>query len=333
MVRAAISSPSPVKETKRYRGFRWYGIVYGWGMGVQEISGAPISPGIPTRGFSMQDLRSGETRLTLPTLGSEGEPRGRFLEAVRVAAEGQFEILGELGRGSEGTIAYLARDLSQGRLVALRLEPESGNNYHYLLTVAQELDGTVPSSGAGCLRCAEPLRGWGRFCPKCGYDLSGVDPMDLIPAGFDVSDLVGELKGDECEVLGEMERAEGGGSVVFAKQPKEGTIVGLRVRKGKGDGFAVDETVEITYLPSTVQPGRVAEPMGVGRPEGVVEPVPETRPDPEDWAESRRTPQDKRLVDRAAAGASGVTPMSRSTVVLIVLAALVVGVLAGMFLR
>ena len=46
----------------------------------------------------MTDLRSGATRLFLPTLEMEGEPRGRFLEAVREAAGSKFEILGELGR-------------------------------------------------------------------------------------------------------------------------------------------------------------------------------------------------------------------------------------------
>lgn len=70
----------------------------------------------------MTDLRAGATRLFLPSIGVSGEGRGGFLDAVREVAAGEFEILGELGHRPGGGIAYLARDLSQPRLVALRFQ-------------------------------------------------------------------------------------------------------------------------------------------------------------------------------------------------------------------
>ena len=64
---------------------------------------------------------SGNTRLRLTAAGPGAAPQDALLEAVKGAAAGEFTVLGEIGRASDGTIAYLARDVSSKKLVALRL--------------------------------------------------------------------------------------------------------------------------------------------------------------------------------------------------------------------
>lgn len=199
----------------------------------------------------MTDLRAGATRLLLPTLGTPEERKGRFLEAVRKAAAGEFEILGELGRRPEGGIAYLARDLAQSRLVALRFELTPGSQHDYVLDVLQELDASLPASGLGCPGCGKPLRGWGRYCPGCGYDLSGSSGSDLTAAGTKTLEKARALVGDGYEILGEMKRAEGGGRIYFAREQGKDTIVGFRLRQeeGKrGKKVAMDRTAVIPSL-------------------------------------------------------------------------------------
>ena len=173
------------------------------------------------------NLRRGATEVFLPAIEEEGAPKDEFLRAVKEAAKGQFEILGELGRRSGGEIAYLAKDLSQPRLVALRFQLRAGSVHDYVVDVVRELDGSIPARGAGCLRCTEPLRGWGRFCPKCGYDLSGLDVAALSSSKKSVKDLFKSLAGTGYGFLGEMPRGDGAGSVIFA-QPRDEKSSSLR---------------------------------------------------------------------------------------------------------
>src|SRR5712691_6939152 len=73
---------------------------------------------------------SGRTRLTL-SVTRPAEAQDAILEAVRETAAGEYEVFGEIGRSSDGTTAYLARDRHDGKLVALRLSrgPSPGNEY------------------------------------------------------------------------------------------------------------------------------------------------------------------------------------------------------------
>ena len=92
--------------------------------------------------------KSGSTRLSRPGFETPGAPSNEFLDAVREAAAAeQFEILGEIGQGKDLSIVYLARDLTDRRLVALRLEPGAGDEY--LLEVVQQLDSSIPSVEGG----------------------------------------------------------------------------------------------------------------------------------------------------------------------------------------
>src|SRR5437773_7506745 len=108
---------------------------------------------------------SGSTKLSLPALKRPAELRDELLESVREAAGSDFEVFGEIGRSPDRTIAYLARDLADQKLVALRLthSPTTGNEY--VLEVARYLDASVPAPTGGCPRCGAPPRPWGRFRP------------------------------------------------------------------------------------------------------------------------------------------------------------------------
>jgi hypothetical protein len=210
--------------------------------------------------LAMADLRSGTTQLVLPTLEKPGVPKDRFLDSVRRAAAGEFEILGELGRRADGGIAYLARDLAEPRLVALRLERTPGGPHHYALDVLKELDATLPTTGDGCPRCSAPPRGWGRFCPACGLDLSGGSGSRTgLPSG-ELLQAAREAAGAQYQILGEMKRAEGGGKVYFARERGKQTIVGLRLTEGPSRSYSVDRTAVLPLLPDPTEGAGEASP-------------------------------------------------------------------------
>jgi hypothetical protein len=188
------------------------------------------------------DLRSGTTNLNLPTLETRGRPKDRFLEAVQAAARGEFEILGELGRRPDGSIAYLARDVVEPRLVALRLVRTSGSKHQYTLDVLKELDSTVPAEGSGCTRCGTDPRGWGRFCHQCGADLSGVSTSGESKSPGQLLEAVQKVAQDRYRILGEMTRAEGGGVVYFARTRGSDQLVGLRLQKEGTNEYSLGVT-------------------------------------------------------------------------------------------
>jgi hypothetical protein len=218
----------------------------------------------------MADLRSGTTQLVLPTLEKPGVPKDRFLDSVRKAAAGEFEILGELGRRADGGIAYLAKDLVEPRLVALRLERTPGGPHNYVLDVLKELDATLPTAGDGCPRCSAPLRGWGRFCPACGLDLSGGSGSRGGLPGGELLKAAREAAGAQYHILGEMKRAEGGGRVYFARERGKQTIVGLRLNEGPSRSYSVDRTAVLPLLSGAPEGagGASPSPPSTGR-EGI----------------------------------------------------------------
>jgi hypothetical protein len=182
--------------------------------------------------------QSGITRLSLPGVLGDAGPTDVFLEAVREVAAGEFEILGQMGRGKDLSIVYLARDLEDGGLVALRLEPGPGDEY--LLDVVEQLDASIPSTGGSCPSCAVQVREWGRFCHQCGADLSGVAKSAGSKA--ELLEAVRDVARGEYEVLGEMSRAEGGGVVYFAREIASGKLVALRLEQEREEEYALGLT-------------------------------------------------------------------------------------------
>jgi TPR repeat protein len=155
-----------------------------------------------------------------------------LLRAVKEAAAAEYEILGEMGRGERGSVVYLSRERASQKLVALKLRPDGGE---YELSVLRELDASVPAMGNKCPSCKVDLVGWGRFCSHCGKDLSGTRSGEASREEL-LKAVQGAAEG-EYEVLGEMERSEGGGVVYFARELKSGRLVALRLtREQESDG-------------------------------------------------------------------------------------------------
>ena len=176
------------------------------------------------------ERQTGSTRLTGSPGGQGGEDE--LLRAVREAAAAEYEILGEMGRGERGSVVYLSRERVSGKLVALKLRPDGAE---FELSVLRELDASVPAMGNKCPSCKVDLVGWGRFCSHCGKDLSGTRSGEASREEL-LKAVQGAAEG-EYEVLGEMERSEGGGVVYFARELKSGRLVALRLtREQESDG-------------------------------------------------------------------------------------------------
>ena len=183
---------------------------------------------------------SGSTKFNLDSLGQPGAPRDELIEAVRETASNDFEVFGEISRSPDGTVAYLARDHHDKRLVALRLTRGPGNEY--LLELAKHLDGTVPVPGTGCPRCGTPLRSWGRFCTQCGLDMWTGPALGHGQSKEAVLEAVKQATAGKFEILGEMSRAEGAGSVYFARDIATGKIETLRLRQEQDKNYSIGMT-------------------------------------------------------------------------------------------
>ena len=195
--------------------------------------------------------KSGSTRVSLPGVNAPGASANDFLEAVReVAAAEHYELLGEIGHGKDLSIVYLARDLQYKSLVALRLEPGVGDEY--VLEVVQQLDSSIPSVEGDCPKCGTRPRGWGRYCTRCGLDLSGV--ATGIQPTADLLQAVKEAAGDEFEILGEMSRAQGGGRVYFARQIQNGNLVALRLSREGASDYSLGQTGVLKPLAASIGP-------------------------------------------------------------------------------
>ena len=194
---------------------------------------------------------SGKTQLNLaPVTGTTGSREDDLFRAVRDAVASEYELLGELGRGANGSVVYLAREAATRHLVALKLEQgASGADADYELTVVPQLDESIPSPGSSCPYCARRIQGWERFCPQCGRDISGEAEGSGPTSGFTTEELlvaVRESASDQYEVLGEMPRARGGGRVYFARELATGAIVALRLQRERStageDQFSLGRT-------------------------------------------------------------------------------------------
>lgn len=171
--------------------------------------------------------------------------------AVREAAAGTFDVLGELGSAATGGVVYLAREIASGELAVLKLEPgdDGAGGSQYFLDVAYELDASVPDVEMRCPRCRGKLRQWARFCTQCGLDVSGEAPAPGEHASrAALREKVRAATADQYEFLGDIGRAEGGGLVYFARDLADGKIVALRLQKDPNKKFAVGVTRTLKAL-------------------------------------------------------------------------------------
>src|SRR2546421_657377 len=183
---------------------------------------------------------SGSTRVTLTSLAAPARAGDELLDAVRHTAGSEYEVFGEIGRNAGGAIAYLARDRHDQKLVALRLT--RGASDEYLLEVAKQLDATLPAADSQCARCGAELRSWGRYCTKCGLDQWTDPSAGATGSKESVLQAVQQATAGKFDVLGEMTRAEGGGTVYFARELATGKIEALRLRKERDQDYTIGVT-------------------------------------------------------------------------------------------
>jgi hypothetical protein len=184
---------------------------------------------------------SGRSRLHLPRVSEVAEPVDDLLAAVTDAAAGDFVVLGHIGRGRDGTVAYLARDVADGTLVALKATPGGGHN-EFVLDVARQLDPSVPAPASDCPHCGTALRGWNRFCTHCGANLWSDRTAGERWNKTDLLKAVTEATRGKYEILGEMGRSEGGGIVYFARDLATGRIEALRLQQEGGREYSIGLT-------------------------------------------------------------------------------------------
>lgn len=201
----------------------------------------------------------GATMINLPSLHDRPSGGDGFLSAVREAAEGEFDVLGEIGRGDRG-IVYLARDTSTNRLVALKLE-QGDSADEFSLDVLKQLDSSLLTLETSCPSCNTPAQAdWRRYCPQCGADLSGYSSKPQSPA--EMLKAVREAAPDQLEVLGEMDQTEGGGRVYFARDRNTGGIVALRLTPREdasgSNEYALSQTRLLKPLAADLDGSRIA---------------------------------------------------------------------------
>ena len=210
-------------------------------------------------------------------------PADRLLRTLQASLAGQFELFGELGRGDGGRIVYLAREIASGRLVALQLTPTGSKTVggeDYWFEILRTLDANVPAPDSDCPRCGKPLGGWGRYCRHCGVDLAGIAAADT-PGAADhlLRDVRAAARG-RYDVLGQIDRTEGGGTVYFARELATGKLVALRVQR-EPDGEHGTERYNIGV--SGILKPTLAAALGVG---GGAPPKKTTVPTPAQAAET-----------------------------------------------
>ena len=200
--------------------------------------------------------KSGSMSLRFRALGATngGSPRDEYLEAVQAAADGDYTVFGEMGRSQDGGVVYLARDLADRRLVALRLAPDPMGGDEFLLDVVKHLEPSLPALESSCPGCHEPIRKWGRFCTCCGTDLSGVEFAGTPDA--ELMAAVQDASGGDYEVLGEMRHVDGGGLVYFAREKGTRTLIALRLLREGTQEYSVGLTTALKALSDSVdRPG------------------------------------------------------------------------------
>lgn len=176
-----------------------------------------------------------------------------LMGSLQAAASDEFEVIGFLGRREPNEYVFLGRELSSDDLVALQLESEGVDEWGrpaFTVDVVRKLGSSIPDAGSLCSRCQSRLRRWARFCTQCGQDVSGVSASSgSAHSRVTLLSAVRNAAGGDYEVLGDMQRAEGGGLVYFAREKDSGKIVSLRLDQEGNEDYALSVTRVLKPLP------------------------------------------------------------------------------------
>lgn len=211
----------------------------------------------------------------------------------------EFDLLGELDVDTDW-MAYLARNRDAGTLAVL-FHRDTPDGFAWDPRPLLMLDAALPVGRTRCPGCGAAADGWPRFCFACRRDLSGVADA----GGVSTVALLDEVRaaaGGDYDVVGAMPRAEGGGGIYFAREPRSGRIVGL-VLEREADGsyslvrsWSADDAALAALDAEPV--ADAAEPGDAGEASSVVVPTPAfTAPET-----LRATPRPRRRSAWPAAG-------------------------------
>jgi hypothetical protein len=166
---------------------------------------------------------------TLLSLQSAHPSAADFVREAEEALQGSVTLFGELGRSDDGTVALLGRDQRSQRLVAVRIRSLPGAHGSYQADVLKELDSSLPELRSECPACHSVLQAWTPFCPFCAADLSRVAVSRSGRSRSELLELVQRASTGRYEVLGEMNRREGGGLIYFGRDVNSGELVAMRL--------------------------------------------------------------------------------------------------------
>jgi serine/threonine protein kinase len=188
----------------------------------------------PLHGWERRCAACGSDVSGIARDSGSGTSRGALLAAVREAAEGVYEVLGDMPRAEGGGAVYFAREIASQRLVALRLLPdeqqEADEAEAYTLGVTQLLALNPALTPAEKKRAPNA-----RVCPQCGEEF-GPDmkfcPTDgvALRALAQSEGLVGQILADRYHIVRKL--GEGGmGEVYLGEHVKMGRPCAIKVMR------------------------------------------------------------------------------------------------------
>lgn len=223
----------------------------------------------------------------------DGDPFVRLLAQVRSAAEGAYEVLGEIGRSKSGNVVYLAKELESSNLVAMKLSRVAGAAAEeFNLEVVDTLDQAVPGLESKCPDCGTVLPDWEQFCLRCGADLARTGFSGDVAARAQLLEGVRSATAGEYDVVGTMDRADGAGPVFFARDLKRDKLVALRLKLDPSappgqPAYSIGETQVFRPMVAEFGKTQVATAMYQPPEPPPPPPPPPPRPDPAPVAAAR----------------------------------------------
>ncbi|HKO15330.1 MAG TPA: serine/threonine-protein kinase [Gemmatimonadaceae bacterium] len=174
------------------------------------------------------------------------------VRAVETETAGRLSVLASLGalrvggRPTSG-YAFLARESGTGSLLVATVTQRrgSGRGRGYRVSLARELNASLPGPASACPYCGDTVVGWARHC-SCGADLFGIAPASAAERA-QLMEHARQATVGEFEILGEIPCAAGGGLAYFAAGTDDGVVVALRMHR---DGTFDDGTPRIVLTAS-----------------------------------------------------------------------------------